>query len=377
MNHCKLHRIASSLIFFILLLATSTQVYAQGGEYVYVTRPANGETVSGIAIITGAADYANFEKYEIFLKSGQNLSWIATGFAPVNNGYLARWDTRNYQPGTYQLVIRKVRTNSNYGDDYIGPTVVIAEQTSNALPVESGFLYAIEGKALVRLRNCAPQDLDFNYSSSQSFYTQDNISLPAMKMDDFLCSYHDFVLIPDIYTGAAKGLAEPHTYHYELNAEPGKVYQITYYGWEETQKQQTMYASGGEFNEQYEYQRIELEIKEISPDVRANTDTAGMRTAIQVTPQLSPKSIVSSSTTLSPTLTSFLATLSSTLTSPSATPIMLPTSSTSEIQSQQPLLPITGQHVEISSSDRFELFGIGFIIMLIISGISSYSKKHR
>jgi hypothetical protein len=121
----------------------------------------------------------------------------------VVQGNLARLDTRTFIDGSYQLVIRQVGTDSQYVD-ILGPTFTINNALGAPLPfpeVEPNFLYPVEGKALVRVRNCSGQDLTFDYGSPEGFRR-----------------------------GTGKGGGEAEGITYSFIAEAGKLYQIIYNG---------------------------------------------------------------------------------------------------------------------------------------------------
>ncbi len=235
---------------------------AQEGN-VFITTPANGSTVTGLVTVTGAAAFPDFLKYEIFLKPGKGeLLWVATTYAPVINGNLARFDTRTYQNGTYQMIIRQVHGDSNY-TEAVGPTITIDNELGAPLPypeIEPSYLYMPEKYALVRLKNCSGVDLKFDYGSPNGFRSADSLDLKAKGQDTTYCPFEDFVLIPGEYRGSATGSGEK-TYTYAFQAEVGKVYELIYNG-----------EGAG---------RNQFIINYIQPDKRASTDTGGTQGPIE------------------------------------------------------------------------------------------------
>ena len=178
-NHSLQFRLIGVVVMLFLALGISTDALAQSGETAGVTSPAGGASVSGIITVTGTVDFPDFQKYEIYLKTGTQLVWAATVYAPVINGNLARLDTRTFPDGAYQLVIRQVRTDSNY-TEFMGPTFIIENNLGAPLPypeVEPGFLYAPVTGALARIRNCSGSDLKFDYNSPDGFCSADDLWL--------------------------------------------------------------------------------------------------------------------------------------------------------------------------------------------------------
>jgi hypothetical protein len=122
--HPLRYLLAVVVILFLFALGNRVSAFAQGDELVYITSPTDGATVAGIITVTGAVDFPDFLKYELFLKTGDELIWGATVYAPVINGNLARLDTKTFADGVYQIIIRKVGRDSNY-TEFLGPTLVI------------------------------------------------------------------------------------------------------------------------------------------------------------------------------------------------------------------------------------------------------------
>lgn len=239
-------------------LVGGAAVLAQGPEGVVITNPTEGETVSGIVVISGAVDFSDFLKYDFFLKNGGNEIWVATGYSPVINGNLLRLDTKTFADGTYQIMIRKVTSDSQYTDAE-GPTFNIKNGLTapNPFPeVETTFLYPAPGKATVRVRNCAGENFFMDYGSPDGFRSSGELTLQLKPDSAPICPYADLALIPGEYRGTAKGEAQVKGISYTLNAEAGKVYEMTYNG----------PAAGA----------AQLYIAEIKPDERVSTDTGGL-----------------------------------------------------------------------------------------------------
>lgn len=204
---------------------------AQDGT-VYITTPANGASVTGLVTVTGAASFPDFLKYEIFLKPGKgDLLWVATVYAPVIDGNMARFDTRTYQNGTYQMLIRQVKGDSNY-TDLAGPMITIDNPQGAPQPypeIEPNYLYPTEKYGLVRVKNCSGVNLDFDYNSPEGFRSSGKLSLMPKGQDTSYCPFEDFVLIPGQYRGTATGQGEK-AFSYSFQAEAGKVYELIYNG---------------------------------------------------------------------------------------------------------------------------------------------------
>ena len=314
-------------IVFLLLIGTllfgptrSVGVLAQEPETVFITSPAEGETLSGSIVVTGAVDFSDFVKYEIFLQAGEQLAWVATGYAPVINGNLARLDTRLFLDGTYQLVIRKVNSDSNYTDSF-GPTITLNNGLGSPLSspeIESSFLYPPVSGALFRVRNCSGHNLEFDYKSRQGFCSAQDLWIMYKPDDHPFCPSMDVLLIPCPYEGSAIGEGQPVGATYSFVAEEGKIYEFTY-------------AGDGRFF-----------LGEVAGDERAPTDTGGEATTIaaQTVGSASPAS------------------------APAATP---------SSQNQNTLLPVSGQ--ERVSNLTFVGVAAGLIFFLIIGGVIAVRKR--
>jgi len=250
--------LALAITAFLAGLVGSSTVLAQGSDGVTISNPAEGATVSGVVVVSGAVDFADFMKYDFFLKNGGNEIWVATGYSPVINGNILRLDTKMFADGTYQIMVRKVTSNSQY-TDHIGPTFNIknGQSSPNAYPeVESTFLYPAPGKATVRIRNCTGEGFFMDYNSPEGFKDAGKITLPPKNAAAPICPYADLALIPGEYRGTAKGEAQIKGAVYTLVVEAGKVYEMIYNG-----------PSAG---------AAQVYSTEIKPDERASTDTGGL-----------------------------------------------------------------------------------------------------
>ncbi|HXV44055.1 MAG TPA: hypothetical protein VEC96_13390 [Anaerolineae bacterium] len=255
--------LAAVLLLGLGQLASVSAEENQAGN-VLITTPANGSTVAGLVTITGAISFPDFLKYEIFLKPDKGeMLWVATTYAPVINGNLARFDTRTYQNGTYQMIIRQVHGDSNY-TEAVGPTITIDNELGAPLPypeIEPSYLYPTEKYALVRLKNCSGVDLQFDYTSPQGSRTTQPIRLEAKGQDTTYCPFEDFVLMSEEYRGTATGAGEK-PYTYSFLAEVGRVYELIYNG------------EGAGHNQ--------FLVNYLKGDERAGTDTAGSPSAAVV-----------------------------------------------------------------------------------------------
>lgn len=125
------------LLIFSFLVVSVGAAQPQNG----ITAPAEGETLSGVIIVTGTAVHPDYLRYELaFLnEANQAAGWIvfAEGSERVVDGTLAVWDTTVghnvgapvFPDGRYQLRLRVVKTDYNY-DEYF----VTGLQISNAGP---------------------------------------------------------------------------------------------------------------------------------------------------------------------------------------------------------------------------------------------------
>lgn len=70
-----------------------------------ITSPTNGQEVSGVFEIMGAANIPNFGFYKFEIKRPDENLWltIQAGNSVVNGGKLGDWDTARLTPGEYQL----------------------------------------------------------------------------------------------------------------------------------------------------------------------------------------------------------------------------------------------------------------------------------
>ncbi len=231
---------------------------SQEPEQVFITNPDEGQTLSGMVTVTGTVHFPDFLKYELFLKSGDNLAWVATGYSPVVNGNLARLDTRLFLDGTYQLVIRQVNSDSNY-TDYVGPTVTLMNGLGSPLndpDIESSFLYPPATGSLLRVRNCSGHNIEFDYNSPQGFCSAQDLWIMFKPDDHDFCPSMDVQLIADCeYRGTAVGEGQPVGATYSFEAEEGKIYEFTY-------------AGEGRFF-----------LGEVAGDARAETDTGAEKIA--------------------------------------------------------------------------------------------------
>lgn len=265
-NSVKHHLVQLVVIMVLTILVTlgvgnTPGAQAQDGT-VYITNPANGSNVTGLVTITGAAFFPDFLKYELFLKPGKgDLLWVATVYAPVIDGNMARFDTRTYQNGTYQMIIRQVKGDSNY-TDVDGPMITIDNPQGAPQPypeIEPNYLYPTETYALVRVKNCSGVNLDFDYNSPEGFRSSGNFTIVPKGENTTYCPFEDMVLVPGQYRGTATGQGEK-AFSYSFQAEVGKVYELIYNG-----------EGAG---------RNQFLVNYVQPDKRASTDKAGTVVAV-------------------------------------------------------------------------------------------------
>jgi hypothetical protein len=314
---------------FLLTVSGNAGVMAQGRETVEIANPTEGSIVSGQITITGTIEFPDFMKYEMFLKTGEGLIWAATVYASVINGNLARLDTRTYADGIYQLIIRTVRTDSNY-NEYTGPSFIIENGLGAPLPypeIESSFLYPPEAGAIARVKNCGGDNLGFTYGSPQGFCSADDLWIEYKPQDSPICPYVDILLIPCEYRGTAQGEGQLGGATYGFVAEKGKIYEI-------------IYSTGKQ-----------VYIAEIEGDERASTDTGGLdredparSQVVEMAVTSTPEGAVTPAGDAAPT--------------PSST---------------DSVLPVSGQgHTSQTSS---VVVAIGFILLLIVGGIVAIRKR--
>ncbi len=219
-------------VTLLLGVGNNSGALAQEGGSVSIANPTDGETVSGLLIMTGSMDFTDFLRYEVYLKSGDQMIWTATVFTPVVEADLARLDTRTVLDGTYQLIIRQVKTDSGY-DEYPGPTIHIKNNLSAPQPypeIEASPLYAVSGKAVARIKNCSNQQLKFDYHSPAGFCSGGDFTVAAKVPNSTICTYTDVLLIPCTYRGTASGQGNGDGATYDLIVLPGKVYEFNYPG---------------------------------------------------------------------------------------------------------------------------------------------------
>lgn len=219
-------------VSFLLTLVFGTGILAQGGGTILITSPTDQAVVSDVITVTGVIDFPNFLKYELFLKTGNELIWGATVYTPVINGDLAILDTKTFLDGTYQLIIRKVTSDSNY-TDFTGPTFIIENNLGAPLPfpeIESSPLYPPQSGALARVRNCSGNTLEFDYISPDGSCSAADLRVEPKLENSPTCPYVDVLLTPCEYRGTAIGLGEPKGATYSFVAEAGKIYELTYPG---------------------------------------------------------------------------------------------------------------------------------------------------
>jgi len=225
-------KIIVGLILLLLAAANSVVVSAQERAGVEFTNVREGETISRLTTLTGTVNFPDFLKYEIFLKSGDNLIWAGNSYSRIVNGNLIRLDPRVFASGPYQLLVRQVNLDSNY-TDVLGPNIIIDNPNKVPLPyypeVEPSFLYPSEIFAVVRVRNCAGEDFNFDYHSPQDGRSSDDTKLSG-KIEGGICAFQDLALIPGLYRGTAQGGSQGMPAPFELLVDEWKVYELAYFG---------------------------------------------------------------------------------------------------------------------------------------------------
>ncbi len=288
------------------------------GDTVEILAPVNNAILSGVVVIKGSVDIPNTERYEFYLGSGGQMPWVATNYTPVNNGNLARLDTRLYANGIYQLVIRLVKTDGNYEDSF-GPTITFDNGSNDKQPyyadVEPNYLYTTANRALLRIRNCTGETFQMDYTSPADFRSAGEVNLPA-QMDGFLCPFEDVSLIPAEYRGTAKGSTHLEDLHFDFIASGGNVYEMRYNG-----------PSAG---------RHALVISVIAGDLPNDTSEVTFSTAATATP-----------------------------TPPTAISQPAPAS----------ILPVSGQDLRADYSSVLPLLGGLMVLILLGAGLSAFRRR--
>jgi hypothetical protein len=229
-NTLKKVSILAAIVALFLSAMTVMAAAQQPPINVEITSPSDGETVSGLKTVTGSIDFPDFQKYDVFLKSGGDMIWVATGFTPITNGNLLRLDTKAFADGGYQMVIRKVKGDSNY-TDFAGPTITVKNGQVAPNPsaeIEAAYMYAVADKARVRIQNCSGENLFMDFHSPEGFRDAGEVSLTPKTAGAPICPYVDYAWIPGRYQGTANGDAKTDGYGYDFNAEAGKVYRIVF-----------------------------------------------------------------------------------------------------------------------------------------------------
>lgn len=343
MSKKHLRRLGLMLTAVVLALIITTAGVLAQREVVDVTSPAEGESVTGLITITGTVDFTDFQKYELFLKNEGQMLWAATAYAPVIDGNLARLDTKTFPDGAYQLIIRQVRTDSNY-TEFPGPTFYIENSLGAPVPypeLESSFLYSPVAGALARVRNCSGDRLEFNYNSPEGFCSGDDVWIPFKHADSSICPYVDILLKPCEYRGTARGQGAPKGATYSFLAEAGKIYELTY--------------PGGD----------RIYIAEVEGDTRAETDAAGFEPGAPARSQASAatedgaedEAIAVAETAPAPTEV------------PAGAALPAETSAQSES-----MLPVSGQGA--GSNIVFFVAAVGLIVLLVGGGVLASRKRH-
>jgi hypothetical protein len=343
MSNKHLRRFGLILTAVVLLVFFADVGALAQGEIVDVTSPAEGESVASLITITGTVDFSDFQKYELFLKNEEQMLWAATAYAPVIDGNLARLDTKTFPDGAYQLIIRQVRTDSNY-TEFLGPTFYIENNLGAPVPypeVESSFLYSPVAGALARVRNCSGDRLEFNYNSPEGFCSGDDVWIPFKDAASSTCPYLDILLTPCEYRGTARGQGTPKGATYSFLAEAGKIYELTY--------------PGGD----------QIYIAEVEGDARAETDTGSLEPG-------DPARLQSTVATEDETENEAVSVADK---APAPTEIPESVAPPGETSAQsESMLPVSGQGTR--SNMIFIAVAVGLIILLVGGGVLASRKRN-
>ena len=356
-----------TMVALLLLVAISgATVFAQELEppiphleTVSITSPSDGEAVAGIITVTGTVDFPDFVKYELFLKTGDQLLWGATVYAPVINGNLARLDTKAFADGTYQLVTRQVQSDSNYSD-FLGPTITIDNGLGSPLKpeIETSPLYSPVAGTLLRVRNCSGFNMEFDYVSPQGFCSHGNLWIKPKLQEMPLCTSVDILLISDCEYRGTVGTeeADARGARYEFEAELGDIWELNY--------------PGGD--------RVFL--NKIKGDARAETDTGGLdlkdpvriESLITVAGRPIPEAPISS---VAPAVPAPESTTTETSEEASASVEAPTTSSAEESSEPEALLPVSGEANETTMP--FALVASGLILLMVVGGLVAIRQEKQ
>ena len=111
------------LISLTLLGSAQAAPLSQGADIAQITAPTEGQALSGLVTITGAANHPEFARYELAYgpDPNPNDAWqpFAEGNKPVDNGTLGTWNTSVIADGQYALRLRVIRKDSNYSEGFV------------------------------------------------------------------------------------------------------------------------------------------------------------------------------------------------------------------------------------------------------------------
>lgn len=229
-----LHRYITIFIA-VLMLMTGSAIFvsAEGDGSVSFSNISDGMVISELTVLQGTIDFDDFLKYEIYLKAGDNMIWMANSHSAITDGNLARLDPRVFADGTYTVVVRKVYNDSNY-TEVEGPVITIDNPNDAPAPyypeVEPSFLYPSKQFAILRVRNCTGEDFNFDYTSPQSGRSAGDEVLPPRPTDDTICTFHDLPLIPGEYRGTGQGGGQEAGAPFTIEVDEWKVYHLLYNG---------------------------------------------------------------------------------------------------------------------------------------------------
>ena len=227
-------RIMLCVMAMVLLgLTIGTLPTSAQDDMVAFTNVSDGQTISALTVLEGTITFPDFLKYEIFLQSGNSLIWVANSHGRVINGSLARLDPRSFQSGSYQLVVRKVNSDSNYTDE-LGPTITIDNPNGSPAPyyleVEPSFLYPSEQFAVLRVRNCTGEDFNFDYTSPDGFKSAGDATLPGKPTGETICVFQDIALIPGEYRGTGQGGGQTEGAPFTIVVDEWMTFELLYNG---------------------------------------------------------------------------------------------------------------------------------------------------
>ncbi len=121
------HRLSLTLAVWVLVVLLNPGVAAAQEPVSRITSPQPGATLREVAIITGTATHPGFSFYKLEYALEPGSNWVIIGEThgnQVQDGELARWDTRTVPDGSYSIRLLVVDTTGNYKESIVRQVVV-------------------------------------------------------------------------------------------------------------------------------------------------------------------------------------------------------------------------------------------------------------